>query len=108
MVMVATPRSLSHTRGRSAAPILPHNISPKCSAAPKGSGGSPCACRTASRWAMPARAADKEIDEFATQCMNIPAEGEPVLWGANDGLLDQLDRISSAIFLPGSPPSPDC
>jgi hypothetical protein len=26
-----------------AAPILPHRISPRCSAAPKGSGGSPCA-----------------------------------------------------------------
>src|SRR3954466_3000339 len=42
---------------RSAAPILPHNISPKCSATPKGSGGSCCACRAISRWVMPARAA---------------------------------------------------
>ena len=42
---------------RSAAPILPHRISPRCTAAPKGSGGSPCWRRAASRCAIPARAA---------------------------------------------------
>ena len=43
---------------RSAAPILPHKISPRCRAAPNGSGGSPCCRRASSRCAMPTRAAE--------------------------------------------------
>src|SRR3954453_1415558 len=45
-------RPIAVKSSRSAAPILPHRISPRCSAASKGSGSSPCACRAISRWAM--------------------------------------------------------
>ena len=42
---------------RSAAPMLPHNISPRCRATPNGKGGSPSRTRASSRWAIPLRAA---------------------------------------------------
>src|SRR6516164_1541433 len=42
---------------RSAAPILPQSISPRWSAAPNGSGGSPCARRSLFKCAIPTRAA---------------------------------------------------
>ena len=61
---------------RSAAPILPHNISPRWSAAPKGSGGSPCPRRPASRWAMPARAATTARSAASQAAAGAPLTGK--------------------------------
>src|SRR5438876_817312 len=61
---------------RSAAPILPHSISPRCSAAPKGSGGSLCACRAASSWAMPARAATTARSPASQASAGAPVTGK--------------------------------
>src|SRR6516225_7197687 len=61
---------------RSAALILPHSISPRCRAAPKGSGGSPCRRRSSSRCAIPARAADTACKAASQAARGAPTTGK--------------------------------
>ena len=77
---------------RSAAPILPHSISPRCSAAPKGRGGSPCLFRSGSRCAIPARAA-----VTARKAASQAPRGAPPVTG-------KIARMPSPMNFSTSPP----
>src|SRR4029077_16984232 len=85
-----TAEPMAVKSSRSAAPILPHKISPTCRAAPNATGGGPGAARSASRCAMPARAA-----VIARSAASQAAAGTPVTGKIEHAVPDELQHLAS-------------